>query len=299
MSAPGGASGSGWRARLPGRTRKPADLANQPKLRHSLSGVSDNLLVSLVARHLESMSGQGLLDDPWSSTLVERIGLDVTRYRPSRKARTALALRTQLVDQAAAEFLERVAEPTVVTFGAGLCTRYFRLDRPDIRWVDIDLPNVAALRQELLPDHPNRQVVTSSVLEPRWGEALRDGRPGACLFVAEGLLMFMEPDEVRALITRIAERYPGGELLAESVDPGESPATTQVHPITGANVALRWTLRDFSELTDWAPTIELVQQWSFVDRDPRTPGRPRWRDRLTTTSAQMKVGHLRFAPAAS
>ena len=57
-------------------------------------------------------------------------------------------------------------EGLVVNLGAGLDTRFYRLDNGTIAWIDIDLPEVVAFRQKLQdPANPRRLLLAASVLE--------------------------------------------------------------------------------------------------------------------------------------
>lgn len=288
----GSASGKGAHDELPAST-------DQPRIRHALGGIRELVLVSLLARHLESTSRRPIFRDEKATELANRLELAAKRFPQLRRAHLATTIRTDLIDGVTQAHLEGFEDATVVTFGAGLCTRYFRLTAPQAQWIDIDLPNVAALRNELLATTaPNRSVIASSVLDPRWGESLRHRRSESTLFIAEGLLMFMDPGDVRALITRLADRYPGAELIVESV---RTAATGQPHPLAPDGGELRWTVDDFAEVAGWTAGITVVDQWSFLDRHPfvKAPsGGQQWLRRLRKGTAEedprILLGHLRF-----
>lgn len=277
---------------------EPRPSTDQPRIRHALGGIREFLLVSLLARHLESTSRHPIFRDPKATELVERLELEPKRFPQLRLARLATTIRTDLIDGLTQTHLEHFDDATVVTFGAGLCTRYFRLEAPQAQWIDIDMPNVAALRRELLGTAANRWVVASSVLDPRWAERLRHRRSESTLFIAEGLLMFMEPGDVRALITRLADRYPGAGLIVESL---RSAPAGQPHPLAPDGADLRWTVDDFAEVANWTTGITVVDQWSFLDRHPFVKSAPgqqwlrRFRKGTGEDDPHILVGHLRFA----
>lgn len=272
---------------------------DQPRIRHALGGIRELLLVSLLARHLESTSRHPTFCDQKATELVERLELTAKRFPQLRRARPATTIRTDLIDGLTRAHLDRFDDATVVTFGAGLCTRYFRLTAPHAQWIDVDSPNVAALRRELLDSGENRQVIASSVLDPRWGESLRHRRSESTLFIAEGLLMFMEPGDVRALITRLADRYVGAELVAESVRPAAAPVG-QPHPLAPDGAEVRWTVDDFAEVAGWNAGITVVDQWSFLDQHPLAPGSTghhllrRLRKKPSEDEPRVLLGHIRF-----
>lgn len=266
-----------------------------PRRRRSLLGVSETLLLALVARHLESSSADPLLDDSAATRMVESLDIDVERLGHAvRPVQQATALRCALVDRATRAFIDRVPEPTIVTLGVGLCTRYFRVATSRTQWFDIDLPNVAALRESLLPDEPDRRTIAASALDPRWMDEVA-GRPtDSILFVIEGLLSYLLPDEVQALTIRLADRFPGSEILAEALGPHASRRSQYGRSLAGADTAIRWTIADFAEVTAWDSRIELLHQWCPGDHQPGQRRTHRLLHRLAGPSTDMKIGHLRL-----
>lgn len=282
--------GSGVRERMNAMAEPPR------RPRHALTGVSRALLVSLVARHLENLSAEPLLDDPWSSELVARLGIDAERFaRGLGVFQVAAAVRTRTVDDVARAFVRRTSNPVVVTLGAGLCTRCLRLADPSVRWYDLDLPNVAALRRELLPDHDRRTVLAASVLDPRWMDEVGTGGGSSPLFVAEGLLMHLEPDDVHALIDRLAERFPGAELIAEAYGPWLTRTPRLLRPLGRLDAPLRWSVGSMAAVADRHDRVELRDQWFVLDRDAETRRRLRLLGRVSALRREVKLGHFRFA----
>lgn len=273
----------------------PSNVPRAVPRRRSLLGVSETLLLALVARHLESSGPDPILDDPAASKLVDALDIDVARLGHAvRPVQTATALRCDIVDRATRAFIHRVPEPTVVTLGVGLCTRYFRVVSSRTQWFDVDLPNVAALRQSVLPEDPDRRVIAASVLDPRWMDEV-GGRPAdSILFVIEGLLSFLHPDEVRALVLRLADRFPGSEILAEALGPHATRRSQYGRPVAGTGATIQWTIADFAEVTAWDTRIELLHQWCPADHQRARRRAERLLRRLTGPVTDMKIGHLRL-----
>ena len=82
-----------------------------------------------------------------------------------------------------------------------------------VRWFDVDLPQVIALRRELYSESETYRMVGSSVTDPGWLDELPAGGP--VLIVAEGLLMYLAPADVSELLHRLVDRFDTGELLAD------------------------------------------------------------------------------------
>ena len=103
----------------------------------------------------------------------------------------------------------------VVALGEGLETGFWRVDDGAVRWLSVDLPEMIDLRRRLLPDSPRRQDVAASATDPRWMDEVDASR--GVLVTAQGLLMYLEPAEVRALLLAAARRFPGAPFVFDAV----------------------------------------------------------------------------------
>ena len=97
----------------------------------------------------------------------------------------------------------------MLSLGSGLSTQFERVDNGRLRWTDVDLPEVASLRRALFRPHPRRRLVGAAVAEPGWTAKLGQLR-GPVFVIAEGLLMYLEPAEVRRMAHDLAEALEDG-----------------------------------------------------------------------------------------
>lgn len=261
----------------------------------ALSGVAETLLIPLCSRSLESSRPDPIIDDPAARELVERLGVDCSAgNRDSRINQAGNVIRAQILDEVCARFLDRAAHPVVVTLGAGLCTRHRRMPPGRARWYDVDVPEVAELRRSLLSRTDDRQVIAASVLGDDWTEQieLRDGEE--VLFIAEGLLMYFEPDDVRGLVTRLAHRFPGGRLGFDALGRLFASQTKRHPTVSETDAVFRWGIQDLRELEEWDPAIELTGQWFYLDRYLRRWGPFGLLRYVPPIRTQMKAGEVRF-----
>lgn len=121
-------------------------------------------------------------------------------------------------------FLAEHPAGTVVALGEGLETQFWRVDNGALRWLTVDLPEAIALREQLLPAGSDRQrTFAGSALEAGWMDAV-DAREGV-LLTAQGLLMYLQPDDARGLIAALARRFAGGALVFDAAPRWFSVAT--------------------------------------------------------------------------
>ncbi|MGY1439393.1 class I SAM-dependent methyltransferase [Streptomyces reniochalinae] len=219
--------------------------------------VQETLLIPLYGRAVETRKDQPALRDPRAEELVAAIDYDFARF-DGLPSLLGSVLRTCLFDHWARTFLEEHPDGTVVELGAGLNTRFERVDNGRARWVDLDLPDVAALRREFFPDTDRRHLVAASVTDRTWAGAVADFGQGAYLFCAEAVLPYLDEHEVRAVHDLIAERFPGSRLALDTASP-HVVATQDTHDaLSKVTARMRWACPDPRQLADWTAGAELL-----------------------------------------
>jgi O-methyltransferase involved in polyketide biosynthesis len=202
-------------------------VPNPERVRPELAAVPETLLWSLHHRALEARRPGGVLRDPMAVELVERLDFPFEeRFGARAWQGQAQALRVRAFDREVVRFALRHPGGTVVALGEGLETQRWRVDDGRLRWTGVDLPDVVALRQRLLPpDGERRRTVACSVLDPAWLDQVPERGP--VLLTAQGLLMYLQPREVHELVARIAARWPHASLVFDTVPRWWSRRTLQ------------------------------------------------------------------------
>jgi O-methyltransferase involved in polyketide biosynthesis len=193
-------------------------VAADDKLRVELGGVPETLLWTLWHRAVEARRPDAVLQDPLAVELVGRIDYPFEqRFGAGGGLGQWQALRVRCFDDEVRRFHAGHPEGTVVALGEGLETAFWRVDNGRGRWVSVELPEVVALRERLLPASPRLRAVASSVLDGRWMAAVDDAR--GLLLTAQGLLMYLQPAEVHRFLAACAQRFAGAALAFDAVPP--------------------------------------------------------------------------------
>ena len=187
--------------------------AQEPaRQRVSLTGVSETALLTLNARAAEARRQHSIIEDPMAIALVDSIDFDFAKFGPTRQD---FALRARAFDTRALAYLAEHPTATVVALAEGLQTSFWRLDAalPDgqFRWLTVDLPPIVDVRNRLLPSSPRVSVCAQSALDYSWMDAVDPS--GGVFITAEGLLMYLQPEQALDLIGQCAKRFPGGQML--------------------------------------------------------------------------------------
>ena len=178
----------------------------------------------------------------------------------------AVALRARHLDGWARSFLAAHPKAIVLHLGCGLDTRVYRLDPgPDVRWFDVDYPDVIELRRELYPARAGHQMVGSSVAEASWLAQVPGDLP--VLVVAEGLTMYLREEEGKALIQRIVNRFPSGQFVFDALSRRGIRMQRFNKAIQAAGATVFWGIDGCADLEAIDRRLRCVTCLSALDLD--------------------------------
>ena len=199
------------RVNLPTAKTREGEPARQ--IAPDLADVSETMLWALHNRASEAARSDGVLVDPDSVRIHNAIDYNFARHFGDPVG--SLAVRAAEIDRALRRWLERHPDGFVVSLGEGLETQVRRVDNGRVRWLSVDLPDAIRLRERFLAPTDRFRHAAVSALDPAWMEAV-DPSSGVFI-VAQGLLMYLEPESVRQLFSGIADRFPGAEMVFDAV----------------------------------------------------------------------------------
>ncbi len=264
-----------------------------------LSGVAETLLLPLIFRAAESRRPDAILRDPQAVEIVKRIAYDPDRVLKKSRDQVTVLMRMREFDRCARVFLNQHPNGVVVDIGCGLDTRFQRLDNGVFEWYGLDLPEVIALRRQLLDETPRSHFLSCSALDFAWLDLVDAGREHAYLFLAEGVFMFLEGAQVQRLVCALPERFPGTELVFDAFTPFMVRMNPVLHPVLKKiDASMHWGLKDSRELETWASGIQLLSEWFYFDQaEPRLGGMKflRW---VPGFGRGAKIVHYRLGEAA-
>ena len=136
------------------------------------NSVSETLLINVYMRHLDFKDAAPILNDPFSSAVVEQIDYDFAKFDDARLSRTGTIIRA--------------------------------------KFYDLDLPDVIAVRDALLPKAENNFSLPRSMLDPSWMDELaaKHGSAGY-IFILEGVSMYFEKEEFKEFFIALSQKFCG------------------------------------------------------------------------------------------
>lgn len=189
---------------------------NGQKRKADLDGVAETTLWTLHHRALAAKDPGSALRDPKAIEVIDALDHPFERRFGTGNWGMAqgMAVRARCYDREVGRFLKEHPDGMVVSLGEGLETQFWRVDNGRVRWLGVDLPEVAALRRRLLPDAPRHRTLPCSATDTGWMDEVDASR--GLLIIAQGMLMYLPRDEVHRLIEACAARFPGAELVFDT-----------------------------------------------------------------------------------
>jgi len=228
-----------------------------------LAPAQETMLVPLYARAVETVRKRPLLSDPRAVEMVAAIDWDFERF--GQRMRTAgCALRSAMFDEWVRRFVCRHPAGTVVEIGAGLNTRFERVDNGAVHWFDLDLPDVVEVRRRFFADGDRRTTLACSILDPAWAAAVSRS-PGPHLFVAETVLVYLAEPDVRAALALVARRFPDAAVAFDTVSARAVAHANRDHESRKLAGRFAWACADPAEIERWDIGLRLVESLTLTD----------------------------------
>lgn len=186
-----------------------------------LKNVSETLWLPLFGKAIESKREDRFISDSKAIEIAEKactLDPNLSRWwhKLSKELQAIMIWRNNSIDSSVKAFIEENPNATFVNIGAGLCTRYLRINNPNIKWLEFDLPAVKQVWLEFNVETENHQYYTDSIFEDDWIEIIKSQSDGPIMFIAEGLLMYFSKEQVAKLLKKLTLNFPESEFVFEA-----------------------------------------------------------------------------------
>ena len=170
-----------------------------------IRNVSDTALWVAIYRAMESERSDAIFHDPYARRLGGERGQAIVDAMPRGAAMSwPMVVRTAVMDEIVMRCVGQGAA-TVLNLAAGLDARPYRLELPEtLRWLHVDLPDmVDYFRTQMAGEQPRCELEFIAA-DMRDAQARREvfshaARRGPVLVITEGLLIYLEAEDVAAL----------------------------------------------------------------------------------------------------
>lgn len=174
------------------------------------------------ARMQDAQQAHPVCDDRYAQLFMDEEGLRIyDLFKEEVNCNASMLVRHRIIDDALRQLLAAHPDLCVITIGAGLDSRPYRLTGGI--WFELDEPAVVAFKNERLPalDCPNQlqripiEFCTDS-LEDKLAPLALEGRP--VMVVMEGVFIYLSEEEIAKTLDIFHRLFPNHQLICDLVN---------------------------------------------------------------------------------
>ncbi len=167
-----------------------------------------NLLKPMWLRSQESLLDNGLVYDPIAANACQRCYLapDCLSGDVAQKQLLYVTL-TRLCDEKISDFIARHPDAWVINVGAGLDTRFYRVDNGRCHWIELDVTEHLIWRQKLFHRSERYKHVCGSVEDLTWLEQVEVPQNTPLLIVCEHALLDCPQSQVAKFVQALGHQF--------------------------------------------------------------------------------------------
>ena len=184
--------------------------------------VQETLVIPLYSRKLCTELYPNLFQDETAVRLIDQLDYDFSetekksRNLMQRFGSLEVAMRQYDLAFEVRDYLKDHPNAAVVNLGCGLDSTGKACDNGSCKIYNLDFPDVITVRNELLPAGEREENIPCDLNETAWFSQI-DASSGA-VFFASGVFYYFLTEQVKALVQRMADAFPGGVLVFDAAN---------------------------------------------------------------------------------
>ncbi len=267
--------------------------------------VQETLILPLYSRKLCSELYPNLYRDETAVRLIDEIDYDFSaaeknsRSLMQRFGALEVAMRQCDLAWEVREYLKTHPCAAVVNLGCGLDNTGRVCDNGSCKIYNLDFPDVIAVRNELLPAGEREQNIPCDLKDPAWFDKIDVS--GGAVFFASGVFYYFLAEQVRALVQRMADAFPGGVLVFDAANRTavKMIAKTWLKTAKIRDVGAYFAVSDAkSELSPWDSHLQVSSRGYMLGysdlKDPSVSGFFRFLAKVGDGMMKMQIVKIGF-----
>ncbi|WP_026512521.1 class I SAM-dependent methyltransferase [Butyrivibrio sp. NC2007] len=232
--------------------------------------VQETLIIPLYGRKVCSEHFPDLFKDPEAESICSMLDYDFEEKGKKMESAAglfgALEVAQRQYDLAweVKDYLKKNPEAAVVNLGCGLDDTIRKCDNGKCKGYNIDMPDVIAVRNELLPESDRERNIACNLNDEDWMNAI-DAKDGAVFFAA-GVFYYFRTEDMKVLLHKMAMRFPKAVIVFDSCNRRGAKMMTKtwLKEAGIADVGAFFTLEDKDELKTWSDNFASVSAKSYM-----------------------------------
>ena len=184
--------------------------------------VQETLVIPLYGRKMCSQLYPNLYRDETAIRLVDQVDYDFSALAEQAKSTMQqfgfleAAMRQSDLAWEVRDYLKTHPDAAVVNLGCGLDDTGRACDNGTCKIYNLDFPDVIAVRDKLLPAGERETNIGCDLNDTAW--FARIDASGGAVFFAAGVFYYFLTEQVKALVSAMAEAFPGGKIVFDAAN---------------------------------------------------------------------------------
>ena len=267
--------------------------------------VQETLIIPLYSRKLCSELYPSIYRDETAVRLIDKIDYDFSDAAKSsrglmqRFGSLEVAMRQNDLAFEVRDYLKAHPKAAVVNLGCGLDGTGRACDNGSCKIYNLDYPDVIAVRNELLPAGEREENIPCDLNDTEWFTKI-DASNGA-IFFASGVFYYFLTEQVKALVQKTADAFPGGVLVFDAANRTavKMIAKTWLKSAKIKDVGAYFAVSDAQkELSPWDNRLRVTSRGYMLGyddlRDPSVSGFFRFLAQVGDNALKMQIVKIEF-----
>ena len=267
--------------------------------------VQETLVIPLYSRKLCTELYPNLFQDETAVRLIDQIDYDFSEVEKNSRSpmqrfgSLEVAMRQYDLAFEVRDYLKDHPNAAVVNLGCGLDGTGRSCDNGSCKIYNLDLPDVIAVRNELLPAGEREENIPCNLNDTEWFSQI--DASGGAVFFASGVFYYFLTEQVKALVQKMADAFPSGVLVFDAANRTAVKiiAKTWLKSAKIKDVGAYFAVSDAkSELSLWDSRLQVTSRGYMLGyndlHDPSVSGFFRFLARVGDGVMKMQIVRIKF-----
>lgn len=267
--------------------------------------VQETLVIPLYGRKVCSERFPNLYRDETAIRLMNEISYDFSALAAGANSPMQqfgfleVAMRQNDLAWEVRDYLKDHPQAAVVNLGCGLDNTGRSCDNGSCKIYNLDLPDVIAVRNALLPAGDREENIACDINDTAWFDKI--DASGGAVFFAAGVFYYFLTEQVKRLVQAMAGAFPGARLVFDAAckKAVKLMLRTWIRTAEIQNVGAYFAVSDgVKELSAWDDRLRVSSRGYMLGysdlRDPSVPAFFRFLARVGDRFMKMQVIRLSF-----
>ncbi|MBE5865319.1 MAG: class I SAM-dependent methyltransferase [Lachnospiraceae bacterium] len=205
-----------------------------------MNNINKTLYIPLYGKAYVSKKGI-ILHDSKAESIWDKEGFELKGKSKSKWLAYNMGMRSAVFDKLVKKEINETSDCTVLHIGCGMDSRAERIGASDIRWYDIDFPDVIAERQKYYKETGFYRMIAADARQVHW---LKNLPTRKAIVILEGISMYFTPEEMKTLLKALTDHFAAVTIFMDCYTVRAAKASKYKNPINDVGVTTVYGIDD-------------------------------------------------------